>query len=230
MAQIGYDTNSRDPAKQKSRVFVGGLSTNVTRDMIIELFASYGKITGATLFKGFAFVQYSTSDEAELATFALNGYTWHKNMLEVKVAYESGKSKGGAGDGGVKRVKRDQGAGAPEKRQKFNDPPRESAPIAQNRHTSVEPTPAVSAPSSTPSKDTGTPDTFLCGGCAYVTHVFEAFVDHRSESCTRKPPKHEGEPEVFRCFTCSNAFDTSWELLYHLRVSHEITMYKVAKA
>uniref|UniRef100_A0A914ZC67 RRM domain-containing protein n=1 Tax=Panagrolaimus superbus TaxID=310955 RepID=A0A914ZC67_9BILA len=240
-SQIGYDTNSKDVERMKARVFVAGLGHNVSRDQIIELFACYGHITGATLFKGYAFIQYSNSTEADLATMALNGYTWNKSMLEVKCAFDPAK---GGDLMPTKRPKRD--GGPPEKRAKIDKNYQQQNQQQQQQHE-----PAAIAPSmtnnSTPViqqaqaninqipaqillKTDIIPDMFICGGCQLYTNSFEAFIEHRQIPCsTSKSQKSEGEPEQFRCFTCSNAFITSWELLYHLRVSHEITMYKNLK-
>lgn len=62
-------------------MFVAGLGLTTTRDEIIDLFASYGRIVGASLFKGYAFIQYTNETEAELAVMALNGYTYKRAML-----------------------------------------------------------------------------------------------------------------------------------------------------
>uniref|UniRef100_A0AC34RM14 RRM domain-containing protein n=1 Tax=Panagrolaimus sp. JU765 TaxID=591449 RepID=A0AC34RM14_9BILA len=210
--QISFDTNSKDPEKMKARVFVAGLGLGTTRDEIIDLFASYGRIVGASMFKGFAFIQYTNATEAELATMALHGYTYKRAMLEVKIAYDPSKVSANAP--------------APQKRKRDDSEP-------ANKKIKNEEPPAVLAekPDNSHQKTTTdvTTDIFICGGCEYVTNYLEEFLDHRKESCTKKAKKDPTEPESFRCFTCSNTFRTSWELLYHLRVAHEITMYKIAR-
>jgi hypothetical protein len=131
----------------------------------------------------------------------------------------------------TKRPKRDNGP--PEKRAKIDRQQQQQEPPS----APVNSTPVVEQPqANTPQipaqqlfKTDVIPDMCICGGCQYYTNSLESFVEHRQSPCSSKNEKSEGEPEVFRCFTCSNNFNTSWELLYHLRVAHEITMFKAAK-
>jgi heterogeneous nuclear ribonucleoprotein C1/C2 len=71
MGKISNITNSADPTLVLARLFVGNLNTFViTKEDVENIFKRYGKIIGISMHKGFAFVQYTTEQEARAAVQA----------------------------------------------------------------------------------------------------------------------------------------------------------------
>lgn len=68
MGKISNVTNSTDPQLINSRTFVGNLNTFIlTKDDVESIFQRYGRIIGISMHKGYAFVQYTTEQEARNA-------------------------------------------------------------------------------------------------------------------------------------------------------------------
>ncbi|TKR62439.1 hypothetical protein L596_026399 [Steinernema carpocapsae] len=198
--EISYDTSSKDPQMLRSRIFIGNINTSlVTRDDIIKLCSAYGTLLGVTVFKGYAFVQFSNMNEADFAVSILNGYNWNNSCLDVKLALTGMKTQshsaagqkrtiGGAGgpsatgNGSVNAV-RDTDSTAPKMKKTRVDESHE-----KNRKDAKE---------SQDQKDAfnnlynhGMPDVLICGGCRWVTSSFAEFRDHRVKEC-QPPAKNE---------------------------------------
>ena len=66
----------------RARVFIGNLNTTLcTRVDLIDLCQPYGNLKALSLLKGYAFVQYETQTEAEMAIQILHGYSFHNQKL-----------------------------------------------------------------------------------------------------------------------------------------------------
>ncbi|XP_039533627.1 RNA-binding Raly-like protein isoform X1 [Pimephales promelas] len=87
--QTSNITNKTDPRSLNSRVFIGNLNTAVVKKTDIELiFAKYGKITGCSLHKGFAFVQYACERNARSAVVGENTRVLAGQTLDINMAGE----------------------------------------------------------------------------------------------------------------------------------------------
>jgi RNA recognition motif-containing protein len=90
-----------------SKVFVGNLNFNTTREEVESLFTQVGKPrdvfmpndreTGRP--RGFAFVEFETSEEADKAIEQFNGYELGGRALRVNRAEERPRGAGGGGGG-----------------------------------------------------------------------------------------------------------------------------------
>ncbi|XP_056599393.1 RNA-binding Raly-like protein isoform X2 [Triplophysa dalaica] len=85
--QTSNITNKTDPRSLHSRVFIGNLNTAVVKKTDIELiFAKYGKITGCSVHKGFAFVQYASERCARSAVAGENVRVLAGQNLDINMA------------------------------------------------------------------------------------------------------------------------------------------------
>uniref|UniRef100_A0A914HEB5 RRM domain-containing protein n=1 Tax=Globodera rostochiensis TaxID=31243 RepID=A0A914HEB5_GLORO len=246
VASISFETNSKDPFLQRARVFVGNIMTSkVGRDELIQLFSNYGKLLGVTVFKGYAFVQFSYGTEADLAVSALNGYNWHGATLDVKLAMHgqqpmvppksilTGNLLGGKGVGkrNKNEVPQQEAAAKDLKRMKIDQGSSSSGSQELLKHNSANKTFAAHMDSIgiVPHGDSEILDTLICGGCRYVTNSLADFVEHRKRPC-KFPAKTVGEPDVLGCISCDQQFDSSWALLFHHNTAHIRPLYKAIDA
>ena len=114
---------------QQNKLYVGNLSYSVNESQIKELFETYGPIDKVTLIKdrdtgkskGFAFVTFSTNEDAEKA-LEQNGQEFTGRSLRVNIAKErSDRGRGGfrSGGGGKRRNYGDNRQGPRNNRQKI---------------------------------------------------------------------------------------------------------------
>ena len=96
-----------------TKVFVGNLSFNTTENDLQDAFAAHGQVVEATLMmdrmtgrsRGFAFITYSTPDEAQKAIAAMHGAQLDGRALTVNIARpkEERPPGGGGRDRGPRR-------------------------------------------------------------------------------------------------------------------------------
>jgi len=86
-----------------TKLYVGGLPYSATEQQLSDLFAQHGAVSSAKVItdkftgqsRGFAFVEMSTSEEAQKAISALNGTQMDGRTLTVNEAKPQEKRSGG---------------------------------------------------------------------------------------------------------------------------------------
>ncbi|KAM6979635.1 nuclear receptor coactivator 5 [Aplochiton taeniatus] len=87
-------TSSNNPQDLERRIFVGNLPTDdMDRKDLKELFSSYGKINGVSMFRGYGFVQFDRVEEAEAAKAGHKGRLYKGYKLDVNMAAERRQPK-----------------------------------------------------------------------------------------------------------------------------------------
>ncbi|TVR61111.1 MAG: RNA-binding protein [Spirochaetaceae bacterium] len=92
-----------------NKVYVGNMNYATTEQSLHDLFSQYGQVQSCRMvndrdtgrFKGFAFVEMSTDEEAQAAIAAVNGLELDGRALRVNEAFErkpSYQRQGGGGD------------------------------------------------------------------------------------------------------------------------------------
>ncbi|XP_043715089.1 probable RNA-binding protein 18 isoform X2 [Telopea speciosissima] len=93
------DQNGLVDEKCESRLYIGNLDQRITEALLIKLFSPFGKIVSEDFLwhtrgpkrgepRGFAFIQYSSREEAELAKEKMNGRLACGRPLVVRLASE----------------------------------------------------------------------------------------------------------------------------------------------
>jgi RNA recognition motif-containing protein len=102
-----------------TKLFVGNLSFNTTENDLQEAFAAHGQVVEANLMmdrmtgrsRGFAFITYSTPEEAQKAIAAMNGAQLDGRALTVNIARPKEERPAGGGGGRDRGPRRDFGGG-----------------------------------------------------------------------------------------------------------------------
>ncbi len=102
-----------------TKLFVGNLSFNTTENDLQSAFAAHGQVMEANLMmdrmtgrsRGFAFVTFSTPDEAQKAIEAMHGAQLDGRALTVNVARPKEERPAGGGGGRDRGPRREFGGG-----------------------------------------------------------------------------------------------------------------------
>nr|XP_019952349.1 PREDICTED: nuclear receptor coactivator 5 isoform X3 [Paralichthys olivaceus] len=86
--------SSNDPRDLERRIFVGNLPTSdMEKKDLEEMFSTYGKVVGVSMFRGFGFVQFERVEEAEAAKAAQKGRIYKGYKIDVNMAVERRQAK-----------------------------------------------------------------------------------------------------------------------------------------
>jgi RNA recognition motif-containing protein len=91
-----------------NKLYVGNLSFSTGDQELREAFAAHGNVQSASVVmdrdsgqsRGFGFVEFSSSEEANRAVEAMNGTNLDGRTLNVNIARPREDSRGGGGGGG----------------------------------------------------------------------------------------------------------------------------------
>ncbi|KAK3086536.1 hypothetical protein FSP39_019855 [Pinctada imbricata] len=237
MNQTNVGNVTNDPSTAKSRVFVGNLNTiALTKEEVESIFSRYGYVTGISMHKGYAFVQFASEIEARRACGAEDGMTYAGQALDINIASEP-KNRGATTksnttqSSSTTRVTTTQG-GPPAK--KMRTDPQPSIKRTLVNLTSSGAAEAKMSGNSITQLAQAAKDILICGVCKTNFSSLHSLAQHKKIPCRLKiscqcqstPPPESPEPTQLLCASCNAEFASAWDLCQHCQQEHGLNIYK----
>lgn len=242
---------TNDPRGAHCRIFVGNLNTIAMKKEDVEaIFRRYGMVTGISMHKGYAFVQYGSHEEAKMAAMSEDGKTYAGQTLDINIASEpkKGNKRGAAALNSSsespqqKKLKADAQAAAAGRTLVSLGSGLKDATIEASSTSITLARPTGKALKKT-TISTGN-DILICGNCKSLHSSLATFVQHKKQKCELKVQckciqlaaekeneKNKSlEPErSLLCAVCDAMFKTAWDLCQHCQEEHSIEIFKVSE-
>ncbi|KAL5022580.1 hypothetical protein ScPMuIL_001735 [Solemya velum] len=237
-------TITNDPSTAVSRVFVGNLNTfAMNKNEIEAIFLCYGYVTGISMHKGYAFVQYAHPGEARRAVAMEDGKVYAGQQIDCNIASEPKKKST------LKKGPIPMGMSGPRPTAgsvRTHQPPVKK--MRQDVNPIVKPgmkrtlvtlsgdaikTEITSSPAVTTAE--ASKDILICGKCKTSFSSLSSLTQHKrtpcllrfSCKCQKTPPAESREPIELSCATCDAEFSSAWDLCQHCQKQHGTVIYKV---
>uniref|UniRef100_A0A0L8G4Q8 RRM domain-containing protein n=1 Tax=Octopus bimaculoides TaxID=37653 RepID=A0A0L8G4Q8_OCTBM len=248
--KIGSNTN--DPLTANSRLFVGNLNTFALSQKDIEqIFRRYGFVIGISIHKGFAFIQYSTEQEARSALNSENTKTYANQQLDINLCSESKPKRTGHtptappsphGHGTTNAYMKPP----PMHMNRISRFMRLNSCLQDYVDLNIEAKCRASRTRAGKARkaeskhqysmgDTSNQDILICGVCKLEFTNLHTLAQHKklpcklrfSCQCQKNPqPEQEQEALILNCATCEMTFFSAWSLVQHCQTEHNLALFK----
>ncbi|XP_060074201.1 uncharacterized protein LOC132553929 [Ylistrum balloti] len=252
---VGSVTN--DPSTAGARVFVGNLNTiALSKEEVEAIFKRYGAVTGLSMHKGYAFIQYARQADARRACINEDGKMYANQTLDINIASEP-KHRQTTATNAVKKATTNfqsttakssgvnrtlSGGGPPAKKMRTDTQisggikrtlvSLTSGDMGTTAKTGLNKN--SNAVSSNASKVVIGKDVLICGVCKSQFASLHSLAQHKKTPCRLRfscicknaPPPESPEPAILFCAHCDAQFAACWDLVLHAQQEHSLSIYK----
>ncbi|KAL8589983.1 hypothetical protein ACOMHN_007009 [Nucella lapillus] len=196
---IGSRTNDDDFSAKDSRLFVGNLNTiTLMKEDVNGIFGRLGNVTGISMHKGYAFVQFSNPGEARRALVLENGQVYAGQALDLNIVSQP-KIKGAQKRG-----------------------PEPPALVTNHQRPPYEEPSAAFPPTKRPRTDVGNPS--LQRG--NLVTLASPTSDHQTAQLGPSGGGTIHEPRELGCAQCDSVFNSAWSLILHFQQHHKVDIFR----